>query len=141
MSFAWDITIPANTLPTSPVEQILKLHPGIITKIEIEGAAGQHRLVKVRIFRSTWQLVPYDPDTWVSLDFFPVIYDTYIDITHRPHEVRFIAHSEGTFYSHKVTVRITVLPEKVASMLPLMKVISKLIEVFETFLKRIGVIK
>jgi hypothetical protein len=49
--FAWDVTIPANTLEAAPKTQTLKLTYGVITKVDVKYPAGCNGVVWVRVLR------------------------------------------------------------------------------------------
>jgi len=131
--FAWDIKITKNTAETSPKTQHLRLTRGIITQIAVKFPAGCHGLVKVRLFHQEFQLLPLNPDEWLTGDDETVIATYYYKLQEPPIGLKFHGASPGTSYDHTVTVRVTVLPEKVASMLPLVEMLTKLF-------RRIGLI-
>jgi len=128
MSYAWDITIPAGTSESSPVEQILKVHKGVITKIEIKFPAGCHGMVKVRLFRWEAQLVPLNRDGWITGDDEPVTYNLYYELEDEPYQLKFIGASPGTSYDHTITVRIEILPKSVAMIAP---ALNRLVNLFK----------
>ena len=108
MFFAWDITVPANTAESSPKEQILKLTKGIITKVDIFFPAGCHGLVKVRILRNEFQLIPLSKGEWVTGDDAAIPTEGYYEFETIPSKLKFIAHSAGTTYPHTITVRVEI---------------------------------
>lgn len=135
MGYAWDINIPADTKDTDPVEQKIPLHPGVITRIGCKFARGCHGEVKVSLTRGgVFQLFPLSAGEKVTGDDEEVFFSYYFDLTDRPHELIFKGSSPGTGYAHKVTIRVTVLPKSVASMIPVISLLSKL-------LQRMGVIR
>jgi hypothetical protein len=115
MFYAWDITITANTLEDDPKTQILKLTKGTITGIDVKFPPGCHGLVKVRILRSEFQLIPLSRDEWVTGDGEPVVTEGFYVLEETPTELKFVACSPGSSYDHTVTVRISVVPEEIAS--------------------------
>ena len=133
MFFAWDITIDKGKEEDDPKTQILKLTKGVITALDVKFPAGCHGLVKVRLFRYESQLVPLSRDEWCTGDAEAVPTEPYYEMEEAPYQLKFVGCSPGTAYDHVVTVRITVLPKAVASVLPLVNVMTK-------FLQRIGVI-
>ena len=134
MFWAFDITITAGTTDASPKKQTLKLSKGVITGLDVKYPAGCHRMVKVRLFRYESQLVPLSRDDWLTGDDETVHTEGYYELTETPTQLKFVGCSPGTSYDHTVSVRITVLPKAIASMLPLVNVLT-------AFLKRIGVIR
>lgn len=135
MGYAWDIKITANKLATDPKKQVLKLHPGIITRIECKFPAGCHRMVKVRLSRGgVFQIFPLSAGEWVTGDDATVGFNYFFDLTDRPRELRFEGCSPGTSFDHTVTIRVTILPKAVASMIPLIQILTKV-------LQRMGLVK
>lgn len=125
--------MPANTSASSPVEQTLKLTSGVITHIGVKFPAGCHGMVRVRLLHQTSQLVPLSRGEWVTGDDEEVPSETFFELWALPYSLRFQGCSPGTTYPHTVTVRVTVLPKAVASMLPLMDLLTR-------SLQRMGVI-
>lgn len=129
MTFAWDITIPANTLATTPVEQELEITFGVITKVEIKFPSGCHGLVKCRLTRGgIYRLAPLSPDEWVTGDDEAASWHTYFLVDEPPNHVEFTGISPGTTYPHTVTVRLEILPRKVASMIPVLELLTRLLQ-------------
>jgi len=127
MGYAFDITIPANTSESEPKEQKLKLHTGVITRIECKFPLGCSGMVKVRLSRGgVFQLFPLSPDEWVTGDDEPVGYDYYYEMTEPPSVLIFRGCSPNTTFSHKVTIRITVLPKSFATFKPLYDLLVKI---------------
>ena len=127
MFFAWDVTISANTSEASPKVQILKLSKGVITGCCLKFPAGCNGMVKVRLFRHESQLVPLSRGEWVTGDDETVPTETYYELEETPAQLKLVGCSPGTQFDHTITVRITVLPKPVASMLPLIELITKML--------------
>jgi len=128
MFFAWDITIPAGRSETNPLEQTLKLGPGVITRVDVKFPAGCHGLAKVRLFHEEFQLVPLSRGEWVTGDDEAVRADMYFDLTRKLTHLKFRGACAGSTYAHTVTVRVTVLPVKVASMVPVLELLTRLLQ-------------
>jgi len=129
LGYAWDITIPANTLETNLVQETLKLQPGIVTRIGCKFPAGCHGMVKVKVFvGGVFQLFPLSTGEWVTGDDEEAWYTYYYELTARPKEMIFRACSPGTTYPHTVTVRITVLPKSIASIIPIIDLLTRLLK-------------
>ena len=128
MIFAWDITIPANTSVTKPKTEILKLSKGVITKVEIKFARGCHGMVRVRLLHQEAQLVPLSRGEWVTGDNEAVSFPEYFELWTTPYQLKFVGCSPGTTYSHVITVRIGVLPRQVASMIPVIELLTRLLQ-------------
>jgi len=127
MFYAWDIVIPAGTLETGPIKQILKLTEGVITHIEVKFPCGCNGLAKVRLFHAEFQMFPLSRGEWVTGDDEAVRGDYYFALKRAPGALKFHGCSPGSTYAHTVTVRITVLPEKVASFVPLIELLTKML--------------
>jgi len=127
MFYAWDITISANTLDSNPAKYRLHVTKGVITKIVVKYPAGCHGYVKVRINYQESQLVPLTRASWLTADDEAVKCAMYFEITSPPTFLRFVGSSPGTSYPHTLTVRVTVLPRMVASMIPVIELLTKLL--------------
>jgi len=134
MIFAWDITITADKKAASPKTEILKLSKGVITKIEIKFARGCHGMVKVRLLHQEAQLVPLSRGEWITGDDETVSFPEFFELWTTPYQLKFVGCSPGTTYEHTVTVRIAVLPKTVASMIPVIELLTRL-------LQRMGVLR
>jgi len=126
--FAWDITISANTLATAQKEEILKLSKGVIIKVEVKFPPGCHGLVKVRLFHQESQLVPLSRGEWITGDDEAVSFPEYFELWTTPYHLKFRGCSPGTTYPHTVTVRISVLPKAIASMIPVIELLTRLLQ-------------
>ena len=133
-NYAWDISIEADRSDSNPVEQELDLTIGVITKLEIKFPRGCHGMVKVRLLRFKFQLIPLSGGEWVTGDDEAVYMPEYYELKETPAHLTFQGCSPDTSYNHTVTVRITVLPVRVASMIPLVELLTKLF-------RRLGLIR
>jgi len=126
MFYAWDITIPANTLESAPAEYKLYITRGVITHASVKYPAGCHGMVKVRLNYQESQLIPLTRVSWLTGDdsIIPVV--EYFEVKTSPTFLRFRGCSPGTTYPHTVTVTVTVLPRAVASMIPVIELLTKL---------------
>jgi len=126
MFFAVDIVVDANTLEASPKEEKIALSKGVITSIEVKYAAGCHGYVKVRLFYHEGQLIPLSREEWLIGDDEAIPTDTYFEMTSTPYELKFVGISPDSEYAHTVTVRVTVLPKAVASVLEIVRVLERI---------------
>jgi len=131
--YAWDITVPANTLATNLKTHLLKLTYGVITKVDIKFPAGCHGLVAIRLLHAESPLIPLNKDTWLTGDDETVSSPEYFELSTEPYALKFVGKSPGTSYAHTISVRITVLPREVASLL-------SLLDIFTKIAKRMGLI-
>lgn len=134
MFYAWDIEVPANTLVSEPERRTLPITIGVITRISVKFARGCHGMVKVRLERFKHQLFPESAGEWVTGDNEAVTTEEYFEIREVPPELVFLGCSPGTDFAHTVTVRVTVLPKRIASMIPVIELLTRL-------LKRMGVFR
>lgn len=128
MFYAWDITVSAATPEGTPVTQILKLTKGVITRLDVKFAPGCHRLVKVRVLRSEFQLVPLSRGEWVTGDGETVVTEPYYGLDTAPYELKFVGCAPQTVYNHVITVRVSMQPEEIAAP---WKIISSFIEIIK----------
>jgi len=115
MFYAWDILVPAGTAEADPVEQTLKLTKGVITRIDVKFPPGCHGLVKVRLLRSEFQLVPLSRGEWVTGDGEPVVTEGFYLLEETPAELKFIGCSPSASYNHTITIRVSIDPPEVAN--------------------------
>jgi len=115
MFWAWDITVLAGTAENNPKTQILKLSKGTITRIDIRFPSGCYRLVKIRLLRSEFQLIPLSGGEWVTGDGEIIPTEPYYELEDSPTELKFVGCSPQTRYNHTITVRISIIPPEVAT--------------------------
>lgn len=126
--YVWDITVPADTAELNPIYQKLKLSAGIITNINIKFPDGCNGMVKVRILRWTFQLVPLSNGEWVTGNGETVPTETSYELLEVPFELEFQACSPSTSYPHKITIRIEVSPTATLSDLQIIESLNKIVE-------------
>ena len=110
MFYPWDITIPANTPEATPIKQKLILTAGIIKNVHIKFPAGCHGMVKVRLFRWGFQLIPLVDGEWITGDDETVPTETYYELSATPFSLMFKGCSPDTSYDHTISVRIEMEP-------------------------------
>jgi hypothetical protein len=128
MFFAWDITIEAGTPEDEPVTQILKLSSGIIVKVDIKFPDGCHGQAKVMLLRNEQQLIPLNRDSWLTGDAETVTTPEYYELTETPTQLKFLGCAPLTSYDHTITVRITILPKPIASLMPVMDLLARMMQ-------------
>lgn len=126
MFFAWDIEIEAGRSEDEPVERKLSLAPGVIVDGYVKFPRGCHGMVKVRILQGRFQIYPLSRGEWITGDAEAVPIERYYKMPKEPYELTFQGAAPDTDHPHTVTVRFIVLPEKVASMLPLIKLLTSI---------------
>ena len=128
MFFAWDISVTAATAEATPKTQILKLSAGVITGVDVKFPSGCHGLVKVRLKHWESPLVPLSRGEWITGDDEPVKAQMYFELPKGPYELKFEGASPGADFDHTVTVRVSILPRAVASMVPLIEMLTRLFQ-------------
>jgi len=128
MFYAWDITIPANTQATTPLERVLKITKGVVVRFGVKFPSGHHSLVKVRLFYLDSQLFPLSRGEWITGDDEAIDVPEYFEIKGAPYTLKFHGCSPGTTYPHLVTVRVVILPKEVASFVPLIELLTKILQ-------------
>jgi len=128
MLYCWDVTIPAGSTEAAPYVQQLKISKGVIVKLQVKFPSGCHGLVKVRLFRWTSQLWPLSPGEWITGDDEVIDAPEYYEFLKGPYRLELKGCSPGTTFAHMVTVRIVILPKAVASFMPFMDLLQKLLE-------------
>lgn len=129
MGYSWDITIDSGTEATDPKKKTLKLHPGVVTRIGCKFAEGCNGYVKVRLTRGgVFQIYPLSAGEWVSGNDEEVWFPYYYVLTDTPYELLFEGISPEADYDHDVTIRIAVLPKSVASMIPVINLLTRLLQ-------------
>jgi hypothetical protein len=113
--YAWDVTVPAGTEDSAPIEQTLKLTKGTVTKVSIKFPAGCSGLVKVRVFHEEFQLVPLTKGEYVTGDDETVDAEMLYELGSRPYALKLRASSPGCQYDHTITVRVTLMPTAYAA--------------------------
>lgn len=113
-NYTWDIEIPAGTTEKTPVRQKLKMVSGVIVTAKAKFAFGCHRLVKVRLLRSTFQVSPRSGGDWWTGDGETVTMLENYELDRKPLSLVFVGCSPLTRFVHTVTVRISVQPPELA---------------------------
>jgi hypothetical protein len=113
MIYAFNITVPANTLTTAPLKQALDLIFGKITTVEIRFQAGCKGMVKVKLFQGNSTIAPINDEGYIIGDdeTVPLELDY---ILKSSKQITFNASSQATTYDHIITVRINVQTEEEA---------------------------
>ena len=128
MHYTWDIIIPANTPDSSPTKQHLILTVGIVKHIDIKFPAGCHGMVKIRLKRWNFQLVPLSSDEYVTGDDETIPIETYYEMLEVPTFFVFEGSSPNTTYQHKITIRIDVEPVLTDAEIQIIELLKQLTE-------------
>lgn len=109
-----EITVPANTPESNPIEVKLEIEEDIIVKVECRFYAGCCGMVKTACFYGQYQLFPRPAGTYLAGDDETISWSEYIILPHVPCTLTFKAWSPGTAYDHTIVWRIVALPKVVA---------------------------
>jgi hypothetical protein len=112
--YCWNITITAGRTESAPTEQSLKLQNGVITYLSVKFPKGCKNLVEVKLFRWTWQMLPFNRDSWLTGDDETVIDEPFYELDTEPYFLTFKGAAPSATYDHVITVRVRVLPKLVA---------------------------
>jgi hypothetical protein len=126
--FAWDISVTAGTAEATPKTQVLKLTSGVLTGVDVKFPSGCHGLVKVRLKHWESPLVPLSRGEWITGDDESVKAPMYFELPKGPYELKFEGASPSASFDHTVTVRVSILPRAVASMVPLIEMLTRLFQ-------------
>jgi hypothetical protein len=114
MEYEIEVTVPANTLASSPVVETLKLDKGVLEEGWIYFPYGCAHLVQVRVFKGAFQIAPFNRDGWLRGNGARVPLATKYDMTEAPFYLTVKACSPGTTLEHKITVHVGLNPVYVA---------------------------
>ncbi len=110
MFYSLAITIPANTLAAKPLEQELRMGPGVIHRVSVGFPGGCVGLAHLQILQHDHQLWPTNPDASLASDDHQLEWDDYWELADVPYSLTLRAWNLDDTYDHTVTVRIGVLP-------------------------------
>ena len=113
MDFVFDLTVPANTSASDPVEQVIDVGVGITHLVEIEIPRGCKGMVYAAIRQGLHQVWPTNPDGGYHSD--GRVYSTREHYGIAPGDPALVIQgwSPGTTYAHVVQFRLSVLPVEV----------------------------
>lgn len=114
MLYNWIITVPHTPVGTTPpiIEEKLSLAIGIVTWYSVLFPPGCAGLVHCKIYHREHPIVPSKGDQDLSGDTFPIEWNDYYELYERPADFMARCWSEDDTYSHKVYIRIAVLPRR-----------------------------
>jgi len=112
MLFQQDITIPKNTLETSPVTATLGIANGIITKIMVRPRPGHASLGHLVITHHGHQIAPSSEKMDFHGDTFPIDWEEYYESYQPAYELKLVGWNDDDTYPHTFDVFVAVLPRK-----------------------------
>lgn len=107
--------MPKNTLEANPLEQKLKVHAGVVVRVDIMFPPGPEGLTHVRIYDDGHQLWPFALGESYASDNETISFPEFIEIIPGMTELRFVGWNEDDTYDHTVSIRISILPKWVAA--------------------------
>ncbi len=115
MNYELRLPVPKNTTKAAPVEDTLKTHPGVVTRVSVLWPERTAQLGHCQILR--WGKVIWPP--YDDMDFtgsgIPVEWNEEHELLDPPHEFVVRAWNDDDTYAHTVTVRVAVLPVDTAA--------------------------
>lgn len=133
MLYIWHVTVTAGTVQTAPAEEKVKVRTGVITKIEVKFPRGCHGLVYATVSHRLTQLLPFNAKGGAAADDETVSGEYFWELKKGQTELALRCWSPDATYDHTITFRINILPRKVATMIPVIDLLTKL-------LRRMGVV-
>lgn len=110
MFYEYRLTIPANTLATSPTEEEVELEHGRIVGVEVQFPRGCVGLVRVRIRRELHQLWPSNPDGDILAEEARIGWQEDYELTEEPYTVTLQGSNEDDTFPHTIRFRFNLLP-------------------------------
>jgi len=115
MIYEEDLTIPASTPETSPVETLIEVTAGVIHRIEVQFPPGCFGLAHVVIVHENTQIFPTNPGQSFKGDAWVFSVNEYHVLDEPPFIITVRGWNEDDTYEHTITVRICILPEAVVN--------------------------
>ena len=109
-----DVTVPANTPESKPVEQTVKIEEEVVVKIMVHFPAGCHGYVYTACYYGEEQIFPRPYGSYLHGDGETIAWEEYYELPETPCYLTIRAWSPGTSYDHTITWRISALPRKYA---------------------------
>lgn len=109
MPFKTSITIPINTPVTAPTKITWRLGYGVIRRWWILFRPGNPELAQIQIFHRLHQLIPQEPDTWLTADDFVFVIPDHYRLFDQPFELTVHGHNLDTAFEHTIVLHAQVL--------------------------------
>jgi len=113
--YNFQITVPANTAITVPVEQDLKLTHGVVHKLDINFPPGCVGLVGIGIFNAIHQVWPTNPEEMFFADDETISFREHYELITDPYILTARLYNLDDTFEHTITVRIGILPVTILS--------------------------
>ena len=100
MIYVLPLTVPPNTSITLPLSAQLKLSACHIKHVIIDFPRGCYYLTGTKVYYNTHQIIPNNPDEWISSEGQPIEWNDAILISDSPYQLAIFAYNLDTIYSH-----------------------------------------
>ena len=104
MRYSFDVIIPKNTSSITPYQENIRLDTGLLTQIMIGFKAGCHNLVHIAIFDALEQIAPANGSLSIFADDKIILIPMQYDLNSKPYNLTIKGWSDGTRYSHTITI-------------------------------------
>ena len=130
MLFQASITIPKNRTLSNPVEVMMPIANGIITKIMVRPRPGHHSLAHLIILHHEHQIAPSHGSMDLHGDAPPIDWEEYYESYTRPYSLKLQGWNEDDTYSHTFDVFVAILPRKAVLALAVIDAVKNLFGLF-----------
>jgi len=110
MLFDFDLVIPAHTLQSDPMEQIINLTRGNLVEIRVMFPPGPATLVHVVVRDRLHQLMPANQDGTLNFDEQIISSRLSHEMRDAPYELRILGWSPNAVYDHIITCQFDMEP-------------------------------
>ena len=114
MLYAKSLVVPPGRPADNPVEEIVRLTHGVITRIDCDFPLGCNNYVSAYVRRGLHQVWPNNPDGRARATGLTVSSAEYLEIFFEPLEVVVGGYAPASTYQHELTFRIELTPSHIA---------------------------
>jgi hypothetical protein len=111
MFYEKSITLPPNTDRSSPVSEVIPIHPGKVQQVSVFFPEGCSGLAHLTISLWGHQLWPSNPDGFFTGDNTLIVFPEDLQIIDPPYELILTGWNEDDTYPHTPIVRIQITPK------------------------------
>jgi hypothetical protein len=104
--FTIEVSTPANTLETSPLETVMDISEGLVYNVKVIFPPGSCGLLKCRIFDCSTQIWPTNFDGYFSGNNYAYDFDELYDKTQPPYKFVLKSWNTDDQYAHRVSIYI-----------------------------------
>lgn len=109
MFYSYEITVPKSTAVTSPLDTLVRLTYGTITRVSFRPRPGHNGLCHCRVLYHEHQLFPTNRDADLHGDTFPIEWDENEEIFTEPFELKIRAWNIDDTYAHSFDVSFALM--------------------------------